>query len=82
MPQDLMKQLAKYEGYCCIYKYIRAFGNTPTKKIAKKLGVSTTSILRWRRRIKDREVTCGYGATGCGGCESVNVGTTRTPNTP
>lgn len=82
MAQNLMQQLAKHEGYCCVYKFIRTFRGETSKAVAAKLGVTPVIVRRWRKRIRDGEVSCGYSATGCSGCDNVNVGTKRDQNTP
>lgn len=68
MSQNLMSQLVKYEGACCIYAYFTWNKDKTNRELADHLGVSTNTIRVWRRRIKNLEVGCGYGASGESGC--------------
>lgn len=68
MSQNLMSQLVKYEGECCIYGYFAKRVDKTPRELADHLGVSCNSIRVWRRKISEGKVTCGYGASGKGEC--------------
>ena len=68
MSQNLMSQLAKYEGYCCVYGFFFAQEGRSNKDIAEWLGVTPNTIRMWRKRIDRGEISCGHGATGHNGC--------------
>ena len=82
MSQNLMQQLARYEGYCCVYKYIKSFDGLFATDVAFRLGVAPITIRKWRRRIARGKVTCGHGATGCKGCIYNNPANKPPQNTP
>jgi len=82
MAQTLMKQLAAYEGYCCVYLYIKSFAGQESATVARRLGVSRNAISIWRKRIRNGEVVCGHGCTACGKCENSNKPDTDIQNTP
>jgi len=65
-----MQQLIKFEGSCCIYKYIKDTSDKTAQEIADHLGVDVLTIARWRKRVASGDVGCGYGASGKDGCEN------------
>lgn len=70
MASTLMQQLAKYEGSCCVYSYIKSTADQDARELAEHLGVDHHTILRWRKKVFLKQVTCGHGATGLDGCEN------------
>jgi hypothetical protein len=68
MSQNLMAQLIKHEEFCCIYGFFCNHKEKTNRELADYLGVTANTVRMWRRRIREDEVTCGYGASGHGGC--------------
>lgn len=64
MANELMRALARHEGYCCTYALFAANRKTRTSAFAARYGVTRQAILYWRKKLKHQQLAC-EGAQRC-----------------
>lgn len=57
----LMEQLAEYEGFCCIYLFIKS-QRGKSSEVAARLGVSVGTINDYKKKIRAGECYCTFSA--------------------
>jgi hypothetical protein len=55
--KDLVPQLAKAAGYCCVYSLLFANRKTRTALLAARLGIEPRTLKYWRRALLLRKIT-------------------------
>jgi hypothetical protein len=63
MAQNLFRRLVAHLGYCCPWAFVDSWSGQ-TGKIAKWLGVNQSTVCDWKRRYKNRTISCEQ----CEGC--------------
>ena len=58
MANELMKALAKHEGYCCLFALFVANQHTKTGAFAKRYGVTRQAIRYWRLKFRYNQLAC------------------------
>jgi hypothetical protein len=61
----LIERLATSSGYCCPLAFILAWGDQPIRPLARHLGYSERSILRWKAKAAAGTVACCATPIGC-----------------
>lgn len=61
----LIERLAMSSGYCCPLAFILAWGDQPIRPLARHLGYSERSILRWKAKAAAGTVVCCSSPVGC-----------------
>jgi hypothetical protein len=59
-----MLQLARHEGYCCLWALFHLNRRIMTGAFAVHYGVSRQTIKYWRKRYRAKSLSC----EGCSGC--------------
>lgn len=66
-----MEDLAKYEGYCCLWACLMANKRARSGAFAKHYGVSRQTIIYFRKKLKRGQMACAGkpkpfdGESGC-----------------